>query len=300
MTDVRRWELLADAAAVDDRLPEGDARFVDEFDDPDAQTERDVYEALAELGQPGAATHEDLAVARSMLVARRGARRRPWGIGIAVAAAAAILVVAIGLPTAISWTRDEDAGPSAGGLLTDVDASEAEVRDAERGRAVRDAVHRDVPPEEVVPEEPEVDELQILDEDVEPPEIGRTKPSRSAEPPPTAGELLAKARKLVAAGSGSKALAVYEKLRRAHPSSSEAHVANVSIGEIQLQRGKASAALAAFDRYLSGGGGSLREEALWGRVRALHRLGRVEARDEAAERLKKTFPKSVYLSRLPK
>lgn len=302
MTDVRRWELLADAAAVDDRLPDGDVRFVDELDHPDAQTERHVYEALAELGRPDAATQEDLAVARSMLVARRRAGRRPWGIGIAVAAAAAILVVAIGVPTAISWTRDEGAGPSAGGLLTDVDASEAEVRDAERGRAVRG--DRGAPPQEVVPEEPEVDELQILDEDVaapeDPPEVERAKPLRSAEPPPTAGELLAKARKLVAAGSGGKALAVYEKLRRAHPSSSEAHVANVSIGEIQLQRGKASAALAAFDRYLSGGGGSLREEALWGRVRALHRLGRVEARDEAAERLKKTFPKSVYLSRLPK
>lgn len=302
MTDARKWELLADAVAVGDRLPEDDARFVEDFDDADVHAEREVYDTLAELGRAGVATEEDMTTAQSLLVARRGggSRRRGWGIGIAVVAAAAILVLAIGVPQAISWTRDEGEGLSAGGLLSDVDDREAEVRDAtsEQRRSGRAVVRERAEPEEVAPEEPE--ELQIIDEAEDVPPTEAVKSPRHHEPPPTAGELLARARKLVLAGSETKALAVYEKLRRVHPSSSEAHVANVSIGEIQLQRGKASAALAAFDRYLAGGGGSLREEALWGRVRALHRLGRMQARDEAAERLRKTFPKSVYLSRLPK
>jgi TolA-binding protein len=297
MTDVRRWELLADAAAVDDRLPEDDARFVQEFDDLDAHTERDVYDTLAQLGRPSAASEQDLSTARSLLVARTTpARGRRWAIALGVAAAAAILAVAIGLPTAMSWTRDEGTGLSAGGLLTDMEAGEKQVRDA--AAAARPAVPSS-PEVAPVPDEAAPDEIEIFDEGESASEPERPRPSRTQEPPASAGELLARARKLVLTGSEAKALAVYEKLRRAHPSSSEAHVANVSMGEIQLQRGKASAALAAFDRYLAGGGGSLREEALWGRVRALHRLGRVEARDEAAARLRKTFPKSVYLSRLP-
>lgn len=313
MTDLRRWELLADAVAVGDRLPDDDARFVDDLDDLDAQTERDVYAALADLGRTEAVTEADLTTAEQLLVARRGAaepRRRGWAIGIGVAAAA-IVVLAIGLPRAISGIRDGDAEPSAGGLLSDVDGREADVRDATRdgtreGVRSRGGAKAPAQPEEAEPEpepeaepEPEPDEVRIL-EDGEPEPAVKRKPARAPEPPPSAGEMLAQARELVLDGAEGKALSVYEKLRRAYPSSSEARVANVSIGEIQLQRGKASAALAAFDRYLASGGGSLREEALWGRVRALHRLGRTQARDEAAERLRTKFPKSVYLSRLPK
>lgn len=305
MTDARRWELLADAVAVGDRLPDDDARFVDAFDDADVQAEREVYDTLAELGHAGAVSEEDITTAQTLLVARRGggSRRRGWGIGVAVMAAAAILVLAIGVPQAISWTRDANEGSSAGGLLSDVDGREAEVHDAtQESRRTQSGGARDRGGEasvESATEEP--DDVRIEDEPpAEAAEVAPVRSPRNHEPPPAAGELLARARELVLAGAETKALAVYERLRRAHPGSSEAHVANVSIGEIQLQRGKASAALAAFDRYLAGGGGSLREEALWGRVRALHRLGRVDARDEAAGRLRKTFPKSVYLSRLPR
>ena len=65
-----------------------------------------------------------------------------------------------------------------------------------------------------------------------------------------------------------------------------------------MRRGRAKAALRAFSRYLSRGGGALAEEAHWGKIRALHRLGRRSARDAAIDALRRGHPASVYLDRV--
>jgi hypothetical protein len=109
-----------------------------------------------------------------------------------------------------------------------------------------------------------------------------------------AGQMLAEARHLANKGRLGEAVQAYGALRRAHPGSAEAHAANVSIGQLQLRRGKVSAGLSAFDRYLSRGGGALAEEARWGRVEALQRLGKKGARDRAIDRLLAEHPHSVY------
>lgn len=108
------------------------------------------------------------------------------------------------------------------------------------------------------------------------------------------GKMLSEARQLANKGKLGDAVNAYGALRRAYPGSAEAHAANVSIGQLQLRRGKAGAALAAFDRYLGRGGGALAEEARWGRVEALHRMGRRGARDRAIDALLRAHPHTVY------
>jgi tetratricopeptide (TPR) repeat protein len=120
---------------------------------------------------------------------------------------------------------------------------------------------------------------------------------RKVAPKPTpsepASKMLADARALANAGDLSRAAAAYDALRRAHPDSPDAHAANVSLGQLQLRRGRAKEALAAFERYLKRGG-ALAEEARWGRVQALQRLGRASALDRAVDDLLAHHPHTVY------
>ncbi|MEM7156487.1 MAG: tetratricopeptide repeat protein [Myxococcota bacterium] len=151
---------------------------------------------------------------------------------------------------------------------------------------------------------PVAPEPAVADVVVEPPAAEvepEPEPAVSPRPPTTTpGELLSAARRHVAAGNSGRALATYATLRRQHPRSAEAHTANVSVGELELRRGRSKAALRAFARYLDGGGGALAEEAHWGKVQALHRLGRIEQRDAAIGALRKAHPGSVYLGRASK
>lgn len=119
-------------------------------------------------------------------------------------------------------------------------------------------------------------------------------PRRSA-PVASPSELLEAARGHVAAGNPGAALRTYAELRKKHPKSKAAHASEVSSGQLQLQRGTHKAALASFSRYLSRGGGSLAEEAWWGKIRALHALGRKDAKARAIEQLRTKFPSSVYV-----
>jgi hypothetical protein len=120
------------------------------------------------------------------------------------------------------------------------------------------------------------------------------KRKKSASKP--AGQMLADARALGNKGKLGAAVSAYSALRRAYPGSAEARAANVSIGQLQLRRGRAGDALKAFDRYLKSGG-SLAEEARWGRVRALDRLGKKTARDRAIDALAEAHPHSVYAAK---
>lgn len=110
-------------------------------------------------------------------------------------------------------------------------------------------------------------------------------------------DLLARARALRSAGDLAGAAKAYEKLIDRAPRSAVAASAQVSLGEIQLARGRAREALAAFERYLRGGG-PLAEEAAYGRIRALRALGRDRAADDAAAAFVRRYPGSAYAGKL--
>ncbi|MBK8235098.1 MAG: hypothetical protein IPK74_06060 [Deltaproteobacteria bacterium] len=114
---------------------------------------------------------------------------------------------------------------------------------------------------------------------------------------PSAGDMLAAARELAAKGELAAAASAYQKLVTTYPSAGESRAALVSLGRVQASRGRHSAALAAFERYLADGGGALAEEAQYGRIQALHALGRVAARDRAIDELAREHPRSVYLTK---
>jgi hypothetical protein len=151
------------------------------------------------------------------------------------------------------------------------------------------------PPEVLANAEP-ADALKPMVEVVPEPEAPRRvrRPRRST-PAPSPSELLEVARGYVAEGKPKAALRAYAELRKQHPKSKAAHASEVSSGQLHLQRGNSKAALVSFSRYLSRGGGSLAEEAWWGKIRALHALHRTGAKAKAIETLRAKFPSSVYV-----
>ncbi|MFO0572150.1 MAG: FecR family protein [Polyangiaceae bacterium] len=127
-----------------------------------------------------------------------------------------------------------------------------------------------------------------------PPPVPET--SASAEPAvklPSAGELLENARKLRAQGNSSGAAEAYRHLMAVHPKSAEAHAALLSLAELQLGPwGDPAGALRSYDAYLRGGGG-LAQEARYGRIQALRRLGRAAEEQAAVDEFVKAYPNSV-------
>jgi len=116
----------------------------------------------------------------------------------------------------------------------------------------------------------------------------------------SAATLLDRARELRAAGRYPGASATYQRLLREHPGSAEARVALVSLGELQLsQLGNADGALRSFDGYLRAGG-PLRQEASYGRIRALRALGRLSEARTAADAFISAYPQSVQAAALKK
>lgn len=114
---------------------------------------------------------------------------------------------------------------------------------------------------------------------------------------PPADDLLTRARALRAKGDLGGAAQAYERLVEAHPRSALALAALLSLGEVQLERGRARAALAAFDRYLKRSG-PLAEEASFGRIRALRALDRDAAADAATAAFLRRWPRSAYAAKL--
>lgn len=402
MNDRARWESLADALALDEDLPEAELGFVQQFDDPWVDEERQVYQQLVAAGVPTEPHHADRARAEATLAAfRRTATPPPsrWsgkstvvglGAGLLAVAAAAVVWVSQPLPDAV---LAEHSRVSSGVLMVDgVELGSGEALPVDRWVVARDRAcvqlrrargcvspstrlriheheHDDGQQLEVADGALEFTgdgeiatplgiieahdgeltvevteqgmrlqsrdggvELRDDDGSVEAVDAGavitrgsmlaqrdaepgddasielvvedddeqgghsRRGSSRSRAVESSASELLAAARRHVGAGDTSRALTTYASLRRQHPGSPEAHAANVSIGELELRRGRAKSALRAFSRYLSAGG-ALAEEAHWGKIRALHRLKRTRDRDAAIDALRRAHPSSVYLSR---
>jgi hypothetical protein len=120
-------------------------------------------------------------------------------------------------------------------------------------------------------------------------------PSRAATP--DAATLLRQARAARASGEMADAAGLYRRLLKAHPRSPSAGPAWVALGQVELARSRASAALDAFDRYLERGG-SLAEEAAYGRIEALRKLGRTREERAAVERFLTRYPGSSYAAKL--
>lgn len=120
--------------------------------------------------------------------------------------------------------------------------------------------------------------------------------SRAAKPSAEPGELLVQARARLGEGDEAGAIKAYTTLIKAHPTSSEAQAARVSLGKLRLASGRHAAALALFDRYLERGG-ALAVEALWGKIQALAALDRNAELEAAVDQLVREHPSSFYRSR---
>lgn len=125
---------------------------------------------------------------------------------------------------------------------------------------------------------------------------------RSARPaaPRTAAALLERAQQQLSAGDRTGAIASYQRLVERFPGSAEAKAARVSLGRLELRRGKAKQALAHFDAYLASSTGALTEEARYGRIRALRALGRAAQELASIEAFLAEHGDSMYAARLRK
>jgi tetratricopeptide (TPR) repeat protein len=95
-----------------------------------------------------------------------------------------------------------------------------------------------------------------------------------------------------------EAAATYRRLFSLHPKSAESRASLVSLGELQLSElGEPKGALESFDAYLRGGG-ALVQEARYGRIRALAKLGRKGDERRAIEQFLTDYPRSVQASSL--
>jgi hypothetical protein len=127
----------------------------------------------------------------------------------------------------------------------------------------------------------------------------------SAQPPPpptpiddvtTSASLFASANAARRHGAHAVAISQYRLLERRFPASEEAATAHVSLALLLLdQAGDAQGALAEVDRYLADQPhGSLREESLTTRARALGKLGRRDEEKQAWSNLLREYPDSLY------
>jgi hypothetical protein len=112
------------------------------------------------------------------------------------------------------------------------------------------------------------------------------------EPQRTPQDELSHARQLRARGLFTRAADIYRSVHARAPSSETGRAALMALASLQLSSlNDPRGALASFDTYLASGGGPLRQQADYGRIRALRRLGRT------AEELKAT---QAFIERYPK
>ncbi|SFF01295.1 hypothetical protein SAMN02745121_06514 [Nannocystis exedens] len=133
---------------------------------------------------------------------------------------------------------------------------------------------------------------------VVPADGGRAERGAAAKPRPASdpGQLIDEAHALRGAGKYRAAARIYRRLLREHGDTSLARTAQVALGQLSLgPLGEPRGALSAFDAYLRDAPqGALAEEALHGRVEALHRLGRDQDAARAGAEFLRRFPRSRY------
>jgi len=218
---------------------------------------------------------------------RGGARpgRPRWYARAAAAAAGLLLIAGSASATAWLWPRLVARAP-APPAPTRVPAVEPPHRVPARAPAASTSAAP--PPAEAPPAAPA-------------PVVAMSAParSRSARERPairtTAGDLLRQARDAKTDGHSPQAIALYRRLQKEFPASSEALVAAVPLGRLLLDGPSPREALAEFDRYLGGAaGGALVPEALYGRAQAQARLGDRDAERASWRRLLAGYPDSPY------
>ncbi len=153
--------------------------------------------------------------------------------------------------------------------------------------------------------------LEVLGRDREPPEVDtqaapRVRPPSDKRPAAqqgsltpahqihtSASDLLEEARQARGVGHYAQAAQLYRKLVQQHAESAEARASLVSLGQLELgQLGQPEAALDSFHAYLAKPG-QLRQEAEYGVISALQRLGRTADERHAIEAFLARYPKST-------
>jgi hypothetical protein len=122
------------------------------------------------------------------------------------------------------------------------------------------------------------------------PSTSTSTPGSGSAPAATPEALLEQALALRAQGQFRRAAEVYRRVHASSPTSAVGGTALVSLGELSLSSlNDPRGALAAFDSYLSRGG-SLSQEAAFGKIRALRALGRTAEERRAIERFVAQYP----------
>lgn len=220
---------------------------------------------------------------------------RPVVAAVVLLAAAIVLFV-----LAPRWTEALRGSTDDGSLAPDVETPEpqdAAVR--KHAEAPRKTVSTSPAPQPAAPPiELDVDPPPASEPESDTDDAPRPPRSKSAPPAPDADTLLREAQDALAAKNISGAVRSYKRLLKAHPKSPQARAARVSLGRLELASGHAKKALAHYDAYLRGKGGTMRREAKLGRIDALNALGRTSAERTAIEAFLDAHPKTVHATRL--
>ncbi len=155
-------------------------------------------------------------------------------------------------------------------------------------------------PVAVPPESARPDSTPTVVDDDQPPRAAKAEARPASKPDLNA--LLERAQNQRAAGDAKAAAATYRAAIRGYPSVSAGRRALVALGDIQLnQLGRPKAALSAYERYLDKGSDPLLiQEAAYGRIRALRRLGRTDDERAAIDAFGRAHPNSPYAAALKK
>lgn len=132
------------------------------------------------------------------------------------------------------------------------------------------------------------------------PEPAAPENTRVPEKRASLNDLLERAQARRAAGAHSEAAQFYRRAIRSYPKVPAARRALVTLAELELtQLGRPAAALKTFERYLQHGKDPvLVQEAGYGRLRTLRKLGRSQAEAEAIASFLAAHPKSPYRNAL--
>ncbi len=263
------------------------ADFVEDLGDaPQELAPSEIVEiALGHAPRPAA---NDEVEERAPVSPRAHSRRKSFRIPLLVAAAVLVGGVA-GAGAAIpTWTR----------LVTRGEDPEATTRSREAAPPPPIAPKHATP---ALPPEPPVETPEAVPEPPPPPPPvvvpARTlvaPPPILETPPDTPATLFESAAEARRRGDHARALEIHRQLVAKFPASREARVSHATIGQLLLDRGDASGALASFDAYRAGGRGPLDEPVMIGRATALDRLGRSDDARAAWSALVESFPRSPY------
>lgn len=260
---------------------------------PGEQSDADIVAgALAGLADPASAP-----VATQVEPARRGPRLAAV-TGIVLLAAAAMVLGWWFVPRSGLWDRDTRGSAELAPAV--VEQAGAEGRATERTSTRRNTSPKAVPPTPPTPSVmPAADVPAREPTQAELPRTIKTKTTRTATAP-SAQKLLERAQQEVSHGKRASAVTSYKQLVARFPHSAEAKVAHVSLGRIELRRGRAKQALAHFDAYLASSAGPLVQEARYGRIRALRGLGRDDQELASITAFLADHTDSLYAARLRK